>query len=563
MKKKLFVFILLTLVVSLLLGACGPTATKAPAAEESALVEEATPAEEEAPAEEAAPAEEESLVGGTFKYAVRTEPDTLDPHKTAMAVSDTIMQYIGGSLVWMTPDFTYEPYLAESWSTSEDGLVWTFILRQDVKFHDGTPLTAHDYAYTFNRAIDPAIASPGAGAMLGDVISIEAIDDYTLAITLPQPNAPILYALSDPGYMQPISQAILESVGEDNFGRAPVGVGPFIFKEWATGEKIVLQRNPDYNWGPASVQNSGAFYIETLEFEVIPEYATILAGLESGDLDAATVEPVDVDRLQETELFSIYSGLNPGITPYVTFNLSKPPFDDVLVRQAFNLAVDRDSLVQVVVQGKGEPQYGYLSATVMGSWKGAEEAGYHYDLEAAKALMEEAGYTLNADGIYEKDGVSLSLVLYSGIADQVIKTAQVLVEQYAQLGVKLEIQQMESGILYPKFMSGEYEIGMAGLTYGEADLMYIAMHSSMIGGLNLSYLNSPEFDALLEQSRAESDQVARQAVLDELQQIILEEAYVVPLYAPMAFTAVSKDWQGVVFNEPLITLDLSGAFLPK
>ena len=582
MRKKLFALVLMVFMISLLVNACSPAAEtpttsadqpeeSAPAEEqEEAAPEEAAPAEEEtapeeAASEEAAPAEETSKVGGTFTIAIASDPDTLDPHLTAMAVSDLVMGFIGASLVWMSPDMTYEPYLAESWETSEDGLVWTFNLRHDVTFQNGEPLTANDYAFTFNRAIDPEVASPGAGAMLGNVVSIEAVDDYTLEITLPQANAPILYSLAGPGYMQPINQKTFEEIGAEEYGRQPVGVGPFMIKEWTTGEKIVLERNPNYNWGPASSQSQGAYNIETIEFVVIPEYATILAGLEAGEIDAYFgIQSQDVDRLEETGMFNIFTGLQQGISPYLSFNVSQPPFDDVLIRQAFNYAIDKNALIQVVLQGKGVVQHGYLSPSVMGYWPDVEEAAYDFDLEKARSLMEEAGYSLNDNGIFEKDGQPLSMVLYTLPTDVVVKTAQVLAEQFTTLGVEIEIQQMESGILYPQhFMTGDYQLGVAGLGYGEADLMYLAFHSSMVGGLNLSQLNDPEMDALLEQSRAESDTTARQEILNQLQAKIADEALVAPLFAPQLFFAVNNRWQDVVFNPALVSLDLSGAYLEQ
>jgi peptide/nickel transport system substrate-binding protein len=573
LKKKMLFILVLTLSISMVLSACGTSATEVTevtASEQTeALATEAVIADTEAAPEEMAETATTAVegtgptVGGTFRIASSAEPDTLDPALTSSGVSISILQFIGASLVWMNSDLTYEPYLAESWTVSDDGLIWDFRLRQDVKYPDGTPFTANDYAFTFTRALDPDVASSGTGSMLGNVTSVEAVDDYTLRFTLSAPYAPLLYSLCDTGYMLPINQTIFESIGADNFGRAPVSVGPFVFKEWVTGEKVVLERNPDFTWGPASWENQGPAYIQTLEFDIIPEYSTILAGLEAGEIDAASVEAQDVDRLVGTGSFDILTSRQQGISPYVSLNVSKAPFDDVRVRKAFNLAVDKDALLQVVLEGKGTVQYGFLSPVVMGYWPGIEDIGYRYDLEQAKSLMAEAGYTFNADGILEKDGQPLSLTMeVDTYTTRNVKAALVLVEQYADLGVEVTIEQLETNIFYDKVMSGDYQLAIAGLGYGDADLMYLAFHSSMIGACcNFSYLNDPDLDALLEASRTTSDPTERQEVLNQLQQTILEQAYIVPLITPERYRAINNRWQGVKYSDALINLQLSDANL--
>jgi len=263
-KRLLLVPLALLLVLSMLLGACASAATEAPA--EEAPTEEAPV--EEAPAEETS-VEEAPAAETVMKLAISTDPDTLDPHLTGAGISSLVMGFVGISLIYVDDEGIYYPYLAESWDVSEDGLTYTFHLRTDVTFHNGDPVTAQDVAFTYTRALDPELASPAAGPMLGSVTEVVALDDATVQFTLAAPYYPFLFALSDPSYLMVMSQSYVEEMGED-LGRHPMSAGRYIFSEWITGEKVVLERNPDFNWGPACWQNTGPWAIDNLSSSSFP-----------------------------------------------------------------------------------------------------------------------------------------------------------------------------------------------------------------------------------------------------------------------------------------------------
>ena len=566
MKKGFGILILLILIGSLGLQGCKETPANEnpavdPAKEESlsqdSLTEE-QPAEDQ---EEEAGQAGENKVGGKLVFAINIEPDTLDPHKTYSSGSNSVLANIGSSLIWLDENGEYFPYLAESWSASEDGLSWVFTLRQDVYFHNGTPLTAHDFVWTYERAINPETASPVAGTLLGDINSIEAVDDYTLQINLNSPNFSLLFGLASIGYVQPLSQQYFEEVGEDEFANHPVGVGPYLFKEWHTGENIVLERNPDFNWAPACFESSGPVNIETLEYRFLIEYSTTLAGLEAGELDFSDLEKRDVNRLIETGDFVAFASPVQGLNPFVLLNVEKAPFDDVNVRKAFNLAIDRESIIQIVYQEGASVQYGPISESVAGYWDGVEKIGYGYDPETALALLQDAGYELNSDGFLEKDGQPLELELQVDQNDVWIKIAQLVQEQLKTIGVKIEIVQMEINTLMSLCASGEYSLAILGYGYGEADLMYYIFHSSMIGALNMSRVSNPDLDLLLEQSRTETDPETRQEVVNQIQQIVVEEAYVLPLITPMSYSILNTRVQGATLNAKTGFLELFDAYI--
>ncbi len=479
--------------------------------------------------------------GGRMVIAVNTEPATFDAHLTNGAGSISL---IGATLVARNPQ-TDEivPYLASSWTTSEDGLVWDFTLREDVVFHNGDPLTAEDYAWTFNRWLNPETASPSV-ASVSAILSAEAVDTYTLRLTLAIPFAPLLDNLTV-AYAQPLNRRAVEEAGA-NYGVQPVGVGPFRFKSWTPGESFILERNPDYAWAPDFV-HQGAVYLDEVEYRFIPEYATMIAGMEAGEIDTSFGEPInprDVPLLQDLG-YSIIETYLGGMDPYVLMNVSAPPFDDLRVRQAFNMAVERQSIIQVVTGGSAIPQYGPISASVAGYDPAVESAALPYDVEGARALLAEAGYAdSDGDGILEKDGQPFTLTMV--LTPNYATLAQVLQAQYRQLGVQVELQQGDLGTLFGAVVTGQYQLGISFYTYNEADIMFIFYHSSSLGALNVSQVNDPALDEILVRTRTAPDRETRQAAVTEAQLYIVEQAYTVPLYTPSLVTPFSPRIQGAL-----------------
>lgn len=448
------------------------------------------------------------------------------------------------------------PYLAESWQVSEDGLTWEFKLRKGVKFHDGTPLTAQDYAFTFNRMWDPN-AKFVQGTTGKGKSRAEAVDDYTLRLIAKEFSAYTLDGLAHNATI-PLSQAYVEKVG-DQIARQPLGVGPYKFKEWRTGDRVVLERNPDYTWAP-SLLRQGPYYIQTIEFRIIPEVATILGGMEAGEIDYAGVEAKDLQRIKDTGQSEIYETLQLGMWPALHMNVSQPPFDDLRVRRAFNLAVDKETLIKVVLDGHGVPQYGPISPNMTGYWPGVEQIGYRFDLAKAKALMQEAGYTVGAGGILQKDGKPLRLTLKSDA--YYTKLAEVIKEQYKALGVEVEIQIQELGLLFADSMAGKYELAVLG--YGNtpnAGILYTWYHPSRSAAINPCRIDDPELAELLDGTRAVTDLAKNQELVDAAQKRIVEQAYVVPLYQQKNFAALAKRVKGAVFSSLSGSLYLNDAYI--
>jgi peptide/nickel transport system substrate-binding protein len=502
-------------------------------------------------------------VGGTMVIGIGADADTLDFQNSSSAIMDTICSYMGSSLVTIDPTGKYVPYLAESWTISEDGKTWTFKLKHGVKFHDGNPMTAKDWVYTLDRGKDPNLKLIIGTSTFDVIVSYKAVDDYTFEFTLDAPSFPFAYTLSDAGRVTPISKAAVDKYG-DQFGWNPVSVGPMMFKSKVTGDSYTLVRNPDFNWGPAFA-HPGPWYIQSMVFKIIPEIATLEAGLESGDIDLILDLPAkDVARIQATNNFQIFEGYLAGNVPSLYFNMEDPLWQDLRVRQAINMAIDRDSMIKALVQGQGIPMYGPISKTVAGYWPGVEDIGYKFDLAKAKQLMADAGWKPGADGILVKDGKPFKIDFRVSSRDNRPQVAEVVKEQLKALGVDLNIVLTEHTVTSTELKKGNYVLALMGVWYGEADIMYLCFHSSSIPWLNWSRINDPDLDKALTDTRIETNPARRQEAVNLAQKIMVEKAYMVPLYTPKVFIPLASKWQGAIFSPAAgNALYLDGAHLAK
>jgi peptide/nickel transport system substrate-binding protein len=434
---------------------------------------------------------------------------------------------------------------------TDDGLTWTFTLRDDVKFHSGDPLTAQSFVWTWDRCRAEDFVCPVSEGILGPIASYEAKDDYTLVLNLNEPYYPMLESLTAASYLQPLNQRVVEEAGDQYGWTVAESVGAYMFDEWVQDEKIILKRNPDYTWGPELFEgaNPGPLYIETIEWRFLPDYSTVLAGVEAGELGYASIEPKDLETVEATGLYHIYESVASHYC-YAQPNMTLPQFQDLKVRQALNMAVDREAMLQVIRQGKAIILEGPLHEGFIG-YDGDSMAGsgYPLDLEGAKALMEEAGYTYDADGmLVTPDGEPFVVQLLGTPEENDVKVMQMLVDMWGKLGITVEITQMEWGTMAPVVFGGEYEITTMCIGWPEADIMYMMYHSANIGGINFAYYEDAKMDELLMATRTETDPAARQEAVNEAYHYIVDNALLIPTLGTVAYQAVHTDFQGLEFS---------------
>lgn len=453
--------------------------------------------------------------------ATVAEASDLDPRTTYDAYSYQRMYPIMETLLTYSPeDITLQPRLAESWDFAEDGSSVTFALRQGVNFHHGRPFTAEDVKYTFEWVLNPD--NPGANpGLFEDITNIEVVDDHTVRFELSGENAFILNNIAR-------LHIVPADLGDnEDFGRNPVGTGPFVFESWARDDRMLLSAYEDY-WG-------GRAKVEEVEFRPITEDATRLLAFEGGEIDLyhGQVVPAEVARLEETEGVTVQRAVGLGHA-YVGFNFRNEALSDVRVRQAISHLIPREAIVERILQGIGSVGGGPIAPGV--PWYNAEVPRYDYDPERARALLAEAGY-----------GDGLSLRLHTNENPVRVQIAEVLQFEAAQVGVDIQVSVEEFGAFIDRILDTEtadFDLFLLGWT-GNVDpnyAMFELFHSE--GDNNYIAYGNPELDALLEEGRRlEPGSEESNAVYQEAQAVLMADA-------PFAFI---NDTEEIGVNQEYIT----------
>lgn len=456
----------------------------------------------------------------TLNVAMGADPVTFDLQKTNDQPTSQVSRQIYDTLIVQGEDLELYPGLAESWEALDE-TTWQFNLRKGVKWHNGDDFTAHDVVWTYERFV----TLPAQSAFLLDGImeSVEAIDDHTIVMKLEMPFAPILAHLahSSLGIMNP---GVVEAAGDDYGTAVVVGTGPFKFDSWQVGDRIVVVRNDDW-WG-------GDVKPAKVEFRPIVDAVVRGLEVESGGVDIAYSLNPTAARSAENNPDVELAKVRTLSTNYIGFNFQKEPFDNKLVRQAINHAIDVDLIVDVVHTGQGTRAISPISADVFGADPNME--GYTYDVELAKELLAEAGYP---------DGFSTTIWTNDSTAR--IETAQIVQADLAEIGIDVEIQIIEWGTYLDDTAAGLHDMFILGwvTVTGDADYgLYSLFHSSQFGAAgNRTYYKNEEVDALLDAARVETDVDAREALYHEVQHIIKDEA-------PWIFTVITEEEHGVRTN---------------
>jgi peptide/nickel transport system substrate-binding protein len=484
-------------------------------------------------------------LGGELVLVSNVEPDTLDPQKTSAAVTANLMRFLGDTLVTKDLKGNFTAGLAKSWNVSRDGLTWTFQLKENVKFHDGTPLNAQAVKASIERAVAPETKSPIAGALFGPVASVTPEGNLTVAIKLKEPFSIFLDNLTDPRAMIVSPQAV-QQLG-DRFGRSPVGTGPFKFQEWRSAERVVLVRNPDYQWGPSYV-HAGPPYVERLTLRIIPEAAAYVAAFERGELSMLFPDiapPTDVRRLQAANKYTFFTFLRKGVAEMMEFNVTKEPFNDVRVRRAFAFGIEKKSILHIALEGLGEIAYGPLPPSIWGYWDGITSYSPGYDPGQAKKLLAEAGWQPGQGGVLQKDGKPFTFQGFIPPTDLARKTAQIVQAQLRAYGIQMEIQAIEFGTLLARLRAGEHQAEFLGYTYTSPDIFFLWFHSSNVGtGLAFSHNKDPELDKMIVASRTETSPQKRLEIYRDLQKYVVDRALWVPLFINTNYVFVQPNVQG-------------------
>lgn len=497
----------------------------------------------------AAPAQE-------ITFALHNEPDGIDPSVTNNSfASPFLANCFEGLVTYDTTNGSLVGGDAESWTISDDGTVYTFTLRDGLKWSDGTPLTSQDYLYTFKRILTPATTAQylsmltdyiaGAqeyydGTGTEDTLGIKAPDDKTLVITL-KAATPYYIDILTMWTFSPVQKATVETNG-DKWTASPatyVCNGPFKISEMNMGESVVLVKNPEY-------YDAEKVTLEKITFRYITDMSTALLAYESGEIDGSRSFPSSDYARLKAEDAGIVSVPSYG-TVFYNFNCAKAPFDNVLVRKAFNLAIDRTSIIDDVVQIPAQPAYSFIAPGYVVDGKDFVDGRSTFDLgptanvEAAQAALAEAGYP-NGEGFPK-----ITLSYYTN--DTVKKVVEAMAEMLqTNLNIKITIANEEWAIYYPNVQAGNYDLCAMGWS---ADYLHPMTFLPLLktGDINnLGKYSNPAYDALVEKAQTEIDPVAAMATMQEADNTASAEYPVLNLYYKANMMLLKPTVQGYYLN---------------
>ncbi len=484
-----------------------------------------------------------------FVYGLTIVPSGIDPHINASAELGIALRSVYDTLVYRDPktgDFV--PGLAESWEISGDGLTYTFVLRKDVKFHDGTPFNAEAVKVNIERILDPNNHSAKAAQLLGPVKTIQVHDAYTVSIILAEPFAPLMDGLSQP-YVGMASPKALAANDASTYQFNQVGTGPYRFVEYVVNDRLVLERNKDYKWGPSVVTNPGVPAVDRVIFRFYTDAPSRALALESGDAQVmGEVIPTDAKRLSEGNKAHIDAVAVPGQPLQFLVNTSRKPTDNLAVRQALILATDRQAIVQAVFQGYSPIAYGPLSSSTL-YFDPSIEGRYAYDPVQATALFNSSGITdTDGDGWRDDKGQLVELTVVVPPWGMTPDVVQLLKSQWESvLKVHVKIRQVASfPMLSDAAKAGEYNL-IALNFFGYDPVVLNAFYQSD-GSLNWSHLADSQLDQLLHGAQREMDPTRRKELYAKIQSRIMDDAAVIPIRDYVNLNGIAAGIQGLHFD---------------
>lgn len=460
------------------------------------------------------------VAGGRMRFAVQGDPSELDPALTNLAAAGLVIDLMYDGLTHEGPDLSIRSALAESWTVSDDQLTYTFALRDGVTFHNGRAFVAKDVAYTYQRIQNPDTASPWATSLAG-VSAIETPDDRTVVLTLKAPDASFLARLAGRGLVI-VPQEEVEKHGD--LLNTAVGTGPFTFVEYVPGSTLTLDRNAAY-WDP------GKPYLDGIDIVIASDDTQRAAALISDTVDMAEqVGQKDITLIEQEDDLRVDGGATTNLR-WLVFNLRREPFDKPEFRQAVFKAIDRGPIIDAAVFGYGQPLVGLYPTSFWAGYQGEIPA---QDLDGAKALLAQV--TL-PDGFRPK---LLTWAQYKFLSD----TSVVVQEQLKQLGIESEIDQQENAIYLEQYFGGEFDIAIMGAA-GYVDPNDWPEQSLKSGSVNnAAGYSNPEFDHLIEEGLATTDQAKRAPIYQQLQEVLIADSPWINLYTSESFVGLRSSVEG-------------------
>lgn len=478
----------------------------------------------------------------TVTIVREVETDRYDPHRTTARAASEVLFMLGDTLVSLDYDMkTIRPGLAEDWEVSEDGLVYTFRLKDGVQFCDGRAMSAEDVVYSLERWIDPEIKSPVAWRA-GDVKSITAPDERTVVYELEAPFSELLYQLTQ-SFAVVVDRNQVEELGEDFGVKGFNGTGPFCWAEWRPRDVTRLTRHEAYAWGPPIYENTGPAKVEEVVWKMVPEENTRMAAVMTGQSDITQYVPWNSLRiLRQNPQVKVTLSDAAHWSYFAGFKIDKPVVNEEAVRRALNLAVDQQALVTNIYFDEVTPAFSYISTGTL-DWNPAiEDDLLKTDVERANALLNEAGWEMGEDGIRAKDGQRLEVLAYGFTGSTWSKIMEAMQADFLKVGAELQIQLFDPTVGWGKLATQEFDMfGMSFPYVSAGDALNLYFRSENMPTPNRMNWDDAETDRLLDAGKTATTPEARAEAYGAVLEKVHEAAVWIPLYhEPMRLAQTTR-----------------------
>lgn len=507
MKKRLFSMILACSLAVTALAGCG--SSSGTAGTEAAKTETEAAKKEEGKNEEAKG--EQAGAKDSVKIAVYSDFSSFDPYNSGMTldkvvydnVFDTLLRYCDGK---------FENVLCTDYELSSDGTVYTFHLKEGVKFHNGETLTANDVVFSLNRAKEGSETSNHTKS----IKDVKAVDDLTVEITLEKPYVPFLNAVA--ANICIMNEKAVTEAG-DNVSQQPIGTGPYVFKQWDAGSQVLLERFEDFH--------DELPPIKTASYVVLTNPETALIATQTGEIDMTyTIPTIAVEELKASE--DVVLDLNPTMgSGYIVINTEAPILNDVNFRMALACATNREELVAIGMDGVAE------MSTLLWDDKTVGFSGKYsmpeYDVEKAKEYLAKSSY--NGETLSFKVGY-----------ENYKKIGVVYQEQLKKIGVDISVELLEANTWVTEMKAGNFDLSTIVMTVDpDVDMWSTTLHSNAIGGYNFSRLNNPDVDRAFDEGASILDEEKRKETYSEIEKVLYENVILIPIYNRVVTCAHNKD----------------------